>query len=198
MYPIPLQIDSHFRSLPVGRPIANMKVYLLDGDLEPVPIGITAEIHISGAGVARGYLNRPELTEEKFVPNPYSEGDRLYKTGDLGRYLHDGSIQFLGRADRQVNIQGLRIELGEIEAVLSQSELVIEAAVTVRENNLGETLVAFIVSSSQQVTVDQLRSYLEQELPSYMIPSTFILVDSFPLTILVLKTTLLNWEGIHY
>ncbi|WP_144866034.1 non-ribosomal peptide synthetase, partial [Hyella patelloides] len=183
MYQIPAQIDRRFKSLPVGNPIPNMKVYLLDRDLQPVPIGVTAEIHISGAGVAQGYLNRPELTAEKFVSNPYVPGERLYKTGDLGRYLSDGTVQFLGRVDRQVNIQGLRIELGEIEAVLSQHQLVQEAAVVVRENKLGETLAAYIVPSKvQKPTVEILRSYLQQKLPTYMIPGTFLFADNFPLT----------------
>ena len=183
LYKIPEQIDHRFKSLPVGSPIPNMRVYLLDGDLQPVQIGVAAEIHISGDGVAMGYLNRPELTAEKFVDNPYIKGERLYKTGDLGRYLSDGTLQFLGRVDRQVNIQGLRIELGEIEAVLSQSKLVVEAAVVVRENKLGETLAAYIVPSKiNPPTEEMLRNYLEQKLPSYMIPRTFIMVDSFPLT----------------
>ncbi|WP_319419097.1 amino acid adenylation domain-containing protein [Pleurocapsa sp. FMAR1] len=183
LYKIPEQIDHRFKSLPVGSPIPNMRVYLLDEDLQPVQIGVAAEIHISGDGVAMGYLNRPELTAEKFVENPFVKGERLYKTGDLGRYLSDGTLQFLGRVDRQVNIQGLRIELGEIEAVLSQSELVVEAAVVVRENKLGETLAAYIVSNkTYALTEEMLRNYLEQKLPSYMIPKAFIMVDSFPLT----------------
>ena len=182
VYQIPEQIDTGFKSLAVGRPIPNMRVYLLDSDLQPVPIGVAAEIHISGAGVALGYLNRPELTAEKFVANPYVAGERLYKTGDLGRYLSNGSIQFLGRIDRQVNIQGLRIELGEIEAVLLQYELVREAAVVVRENSLGETLAAYIVPGVERPTVEMLRNYLQQKLPTYMIPGTFTLVDAFPLT----------------
>ena len=191
VYQIPRDLECSFKSLPVGRPIPNMKVYLLDNQLQPVPIGVTAEIHISGAGVAKGYLNRPELTQAKFVDNPMpfqspidgEERQRLYKTGDLGRYLADGTIQFVGRADRQVNIQGLRIELGEIEAVLSQYELVQEAAVVVRANNLGETLAAFVVPSpSQQPTVEMLRHYLASKLPAYMIPNTFVFLDTFPMT----------------
>ena len=183
IYQIPQTLDRRFKSLPVGSPIPNMNVYLLDAKLEPVPIGIVAEIHISGAGVAQGYLNRSELTAAKFVPNPYVPGERLYKTGDLGRFLGDGSIQFLGRSDRQVNIQGLRIELGEIEAVLSQSDLVREAAVVVNRNNLGETLVAYIVPSiNEQPTGEVLRHYLKTKLPSYMIPNTFYLVKEFPQT----------------
>jgi aspartate racemase len=186
VYQFPEQINEGLKSLPVGHPISNMRVYLLDSDLQPVPIGVAAEIHISGAGVALGYLNRPELTAEKFVANPYVSGERLYKTGDLGRYLpalKDGSIQFLGRGDRQVNIQGLRIELGEIEAVLSQHELAQEVAVVVRENSLGETLAAYVVPSPvERPTVEMLRAYLQQKLPSYMIPGTFTFVDAFPLT----------------
>ena len=183
VYPIPERLDRRFKSLPVGRPIPNMRVYLLDERLQPVPIGVTSEIHISGRGVAQGYLNRPELTAEKFVPNPYVEGERLYKTGDLGRYLPDGSIQFLGRRDRQVNIQGLRIELGEIEAVLSQHPLVQEAAVVVRENRLGETLFAYIVPSiGSQPTIEMLRGYLLEKLPSYMIPNGFSFMEEFPQT----------------
>ncbi|PSB09960.1 non-ribosomal peptide synthetase [Pleurocapsa sp. CCALA 161] len=184
IYQIPAQIDRRFKTLPVGRPIPNMRIYLLNSYLQPVPIGVAAEIHISGAGVAQGYLNRLELTAEKFVDNPYVRGERLYKTGDLGRYLPDGSIQFLGRIDRQVNIQGLRIELGEIEAVLSQHQLVQETAVIIRENRLGETLCAYVVPNKiEQPTVEILRSYLQEKLPTYMIPGTFIFLDAFPLTI---------------
>ena len=182
VYPIP-DVELGFKSLPVGSPIPNMKVYLLDKNLQPVPIGVTAEIHISGAGVASGYLNRPELTQDKFIANPYVLRERLYKTGDLGRYLANGSIQFLGRSDRQVNINGLRIELGEIEAVLSQHPLVQEAAVVVGENKLGETILAYIVPSPKaRPTAAILRSYLLEQLPAYMIPRTFDLVSEFPLT----------------
>jgi thioesterase domain-containing protein/acyl carrier protein len=191
VYQIPEQIDCHFKSLPVGRPIPNMRVYLLDQGLQPAPVGVAAEIHISGQGVAKGYLNRPELTAERFISIPPQSplnkgglrGDRLYKTGDLGRYLADGSIQFLGRIDRQVNIQGLRIELGEIEAVLSQSPLVQETAIVVRENKLGKTLAAYVVpSKSKQPTVEELRNYLQEKLPAYMIPGSFIFMETFPLT----------------
>ena len=182
VYQIPQNRDRGFKFLPVGSPIPNMRVYLLDKRLQQVPIGVTAEIHISGAGVAKGYLNRPELTAEKFIDNPYLMRERLYKTGDLGRYLADGTVQFLGRADRQVNIQGLRIELGEIESVLSQSELVTEAAVVVRSNNLGEALAAYIVLNTDRQPTTELRSYLAEKLPAYMIPNTFTYVDAFPLT----------------
>ncbi len=207
IYPISGAIDC-VKSLPAGYPIANMKVYLLDQYLQPVPMGVAAEIHISGAGVAQGYLNRPKLTAQKFVANPYVPGERLYKTGDLGRRLSNGSTQFLGRVDRQVNIQGLRIELGEIEAVLSNHSLVQEAAVVVRENKLGETLAVYIVPSKVQQlleralkdtaphiahggdpqdrarppSVKMLRSYLLEKLPSYMVPGTWTFLAGFPLT----------------
>ena len=167
----------------MGYPIPNMKVYLLDQSLQPVPIGVAAEIHISGAGVALGYLNRSELTAEKFVANPYVAGERLYKTGDLGRRSHDGSIQFLGRVDRQVNIQGLRIELGEIEAVLSNHSLVQEAAVVVRQNKLGESLAVYVVPHKvAQPSIETLRSYLGEKLPTYMVPGAWSFLASFPLT----------------
>ncbi|MCC0175466.1 amino acid adenylation domain-containing protein [Waterburya agarophytonicola K14] len=191
VYHVPQQLDRSFKSLPVGSPIGNMRVYLLDEYLKPVPIGVVAQIHISGAGVAKGYLNRPELTAEKFIANPFVEGERLYKTGDLGRYLaalkdtasHNGSIQFLGRIDRQVNIQGLRIELGEIEAILSQNELIQEAAVVVRQNKLGETLAVYLVpTQTPPPSVEILTNYLRQKLPTYMIPQEFIFVDKFPVT----------------
>lgn len=183
IYSIPEAIDFGFKSLPVGYPIPNMKVYLLDQNLQPVPVGVAAEIHISGAGVAQGYLNRPKLTAEKFVANPYDVGERLYKTGDLGRRLSNGSIQFLGRVDRQVNIQGLRIELGEIEAVLSNHSQVQEAAVVVQENKLGESLAVFVVPNKlEQPSVDKLRNYLQEKLPAYMVPGTWSFLTSFPLT----------------
>ena len=183
VYHVPQQLDRSFKALPVGSPIGNMRVYLLDEYLKPVPVGVVAQIHISGAGVAKGYLNRPELTAEKFIANPFVEGERLYKTGDLGRYLPNGSIQFLGRMDRQVNIQGLRIELGEIEAILSQNELIQEAAVVVRQNKLGETLAVYLVSTQTlPPSIEILTDYLQQKLPTYMIPKEFIFVDKFPVT----------------
>jgi len=183
VYHVPKKLDSSLKSLPVGSPIGNMRVYLLDDYFKPVPIGVAAQIHISGDGVAKGYLNRPELTAEKFIENPFVKGERLYQTGDLGRYLKDGSIQFLGRIDRQVNIQGLRIELGEIEAILSQNELIQEAAVVVRKNKLGETLAVYLVSTkTPPPSVETLTSYLQEKLPTYMIPKEFIFVDKFPAT----------------
>jgi amino acid adenylation domain-containing protein len=171
-------------SPPIGRPIDNIQVYILDGDLQPVPIGVPGELHIGGAGLARGYLNRPELTAEKFIPNPFSQADsgRLYKTGDLVRYLPDGNIEFLGRIDQQVKIRGFRIELGEIEAVLSLHSQVREAVVIVRIEPAGKRLVAYIVPKSEPIATSELRSFLSDKLTEFMVPSAFVMLDSLPLT----------------
>jgi len=171
---------------PIGKPIANTQIYILDAHLQPVPVGVTGELHISGDGLARGYLNRPELTAEKFIPNPFS-GDpksRLYRTGDLARYLPDGNIEFLGRIDEQVKIRGYRIELGEIETALSQHPVVRRSVVMVREDSPGnKRLVAYVVLSQDQVsTASELRSFLREKLPEYMVPSGFVFLESLPLT----------------
>jgi amino acid adenylation domain-containing protein len=172
---------------PIGRPIANTQVYLLDAHLQLVPIGIPGEIYIGGAGLARGYLNRPELTAERFIPNPLSNepDSRLYKTGDLARYLPDGNIEFLGRIDHQVKIRGFRIELGEIEAVLSQHPDVQESLVISRSDVSGnQRLVAYIISNLELECTDfgSLRNFLKQKLPDYMVPSSFVFLNNFPLT----------------
>lgn len=172
--------------LPLGRPIANTQIYILDRHLQPVPIGVPGELHIGGAGLARGYLNRPELTGEKFILNPFSDepGARLYKTGDLVRYLPDGNIEFLGRIDNQVKIRGFRIELGEIEALLSQHSAVRETVVIAREDHPGDKrLVAYVIPHSDQVpAASELRSFLKEKLPDYMVPSAFVTLDAIPLT----------------
>ncbi|NEQ87161.1 MAG: AMP-binding protein, partial [Moorea sp. SIO2I5] len=173
---------------PIGRPVANTQIYLLDKHLQPVPIGVPGELYISGEGLARGYLNRPELTAEKFIPNPFksqnSYSERLYKTGDLARYLPDGNIEFLGRIDNQVKVRGFRIELGEIEALVSQHQGVREVVVVAREDEQGsKRLVAYTVLEPEQVpTITELRRFLEKKLPSYMIPSAFVTLDALPLT----------------
>jgi acyl-coenzyme A synthetase/AMP-(fatty) acid ligase/acyl carrier protein len=179
-------------SIPIGRPITNTQIYLLDEQLQPVPIGITGELYIGGDGLAQGYLNHPELTAEKFIPNPLGNepGTRLYKTGDLARYQPDGNIEFLGRLDDQVKIRGFRIELGEIEAVLNQHPAVREPAVIVQEDVPGDKhLVAYIVPNEQQATAvgaqslaPLLRQFLKEKLPSYMVPSAYVLLESLPLT----------------
>ncbi|MDZ8034016.1 amino acid adenylation domain-containing protein [Nostoc sp. DedSLP04] len=169
----------------IGRPIANTQIYLLNSHLQPVPIGVLGEIYIGGLGVAKGYLNRPELTAQKFIPNPFSDepNARLYKTGDLGRYLADGNIEFLGRLDRQVKIRGYRIELPEIEAVLNQHPAVQEAiAITQEDIDAHHRLIAYIVPKKEQVpTVDDLRSFLKNCLPEYMLPSMFVILKALPL-----------------
>ncbi|AFZ11271.1 amino acid adenylation domain protein [Crinalium epipsammum PCC 9333] len=188
-------------TVPLGRPIANTQIYLLDKHLQPVPIGVKGELYIGGTTVARGYLNRPELTREKFIPNLFNHsetsplkkggwGDRLYKTGDLARYLPDSNIEFLGRADNQVKVRGYRIELEEIAAVLSQYPDVSQAIVIQREDIPGDQrLVAYIVTNvetlyttSLQNSTSSLRDFLKAKLPDYMIPSAFVVLKSLPLT----------------
>ncbi|RME51351.1 MAG: non-ribosomal peptide synthetase, partial [Deltaproteobacteria bacterium] len=169
---------------PIGRPIANTQVYLLDGELNLVPIGVPGELYIGGAGLARGYLNRPDLTAERFIPNPFSErgGEVLYRTGDLGRYLPDGNIAFLGRIDEQVKIRGYRIELGEIEAVLARHPAVKESIVVVREMG-GKLLCAYVVPRPEaEVTEEALLEHLGRFLPDYMLPHAILFLDRLPLT----------------
>ncbi|MBP5974300.1 amino acid adenylation domain-containing protein [Brasilonema sp. CT11] len=177
-------------NLPIGRPISNTQIYILNSKLQPVPIGTTGELYIGGDGLARGYLNRPDLTEEKFIPNPFGNS-KLYKTGDLARYLPDGNIEFIGRVDNQVKIRGFRIELLEIEAVLSQHPDVSQAVVVAREEIPGDKrLVAYIVLNQKSEAMPAagfayattLKSFLEAKLPNYMVPATFMILDTLPLT----------------
>jgi arthrofactin-type cyclic lipopeptide synthetase C len=178
-------------SIPIGRPISNTQVYILDTCTEPVPIGVAGELYIGGAGVARGYLNRPELTAQRFVEDPFSAepGARMYKTGDLGRWLADGNIEFLGRNDFQVKIRGFRIELGEIESRLVECPDVREAVVMVCEDSPGDKrLVAYyttsLTSESKQgpLSAQRLRTHLSGSLPEYMVPSAYVRLESLPLT----------------
>jgi amino acid adenylation domain-containing protein len=178
----------------IGYPVANTQTYILDPHLQPVPVGVLGQLHIGGEGLARGYLNRPDLTVEKFIPNPFSKepGARLYKTGDLARYLPDGKIEFLGRIDHQVKIRGFRIELGEIEAVLSEHPQVRETVVLAREEDPGDPsaslmmdkqIVAYIISRKEQAcTINELRSFLRRKLPEAMVPTAFVFLDAFPRT----------------
>ncbi|MBI2998696.1 MAG: AMP-binding protein [Deltaproteobacteria bacterium] len=195
--------------VPIGRPIANAQVYILDHYLNPVPIGVCGELYIGGDGLARDYLNHPELTAETFIPHPLSDkpGARLYKTGDLARYLPDGNIEFIGRIDHQVKIRGFRIELGEIESVLDEHPAVRESVVIAREDapgdpsaplragpsaplrtgpsaplRTGKRLVAYVVPSGRPgPSVGKLREFLKERLPEYMIPSVFMFLEALPL-----------------
>jgi amino acid adenylation domain-containing protein len=170
----------------IGVPIPDLQLYVLDAHKSPVPIGVPGELYVGGDGLARGYLNRPELTAERFITNPFSpeSGARLYKTGDLARYRPDGTLEYLGRIDQQVKIRGFRIELGEIEAVLGQHPAVQQVVVLVREETPGDKrLVAYIVSRQRLGSpASELRSFLQRQLPEYMLPTTFVLLDALPLT----------------
>jgi len=174
------------RIVPIGFPVANTQMYILDGRLQPVPVGCTGELHIGGVQVARGYLNRSELTAEKFIPDPFSRepGDRLYKTGDLSRYMPDGSIEYLGRTDFQVKIRGLRIELGEIESLLLELDDISQCAVMLREDRAGDKrLAAYLVfEPGREATSAELRKFLLAKLPDYMVPHHFVKLDTMPLS----------------
>lgn len=172
-------------SVPIGRPIANTQVYVLDEHLQPVPAGIPGELYTGGDGLARGYLNRPELTAERFVPHPFSNDSnaRLYKTGDLVRWLPDGSLEFLGRIDQQVKIRGFRVELGEIEAVLGGHPGVRECVVIARQDTSGgKRLVAYVVGQQPAPAAGELRQFLHDRLPAYMLPAAFVFLESLPLS----------------
>ena len=173
-------------TLPLSQPIPNCRIYLLDSSLNPAPTGIPGEIHIGGSGVARGYLNRPDITAERFIPDPFSgeSGGRMYKTGDLAKFLPDGTVEFLGRKDHQVKIRGYRIELDEIQTVLSKHPNVRSAVLMVRDGGMDDKqLVAYVVPHDKDAsTSDELRSYLRHELPEFMIPATVLQLDEFPLT----------------
>jgi amino acid adenylation domain-containing protein len=173
-------------AVPIGRPIANTEFYILDDHLRPLPIGVAGQLYIGGAGLTRGYLNRADLTAQSFLPNPFGQkpGARLYKTGDLARYLADGNVEFLGRMDHQIKLRGFRIELGEIEAVLSEHREIVQSVVIAREETPGDKrLVAYVVSRDRATaTATELRAYLKEKLPEYMVPSAFVFLDAMPLT----------------
>nr|AGZ05277.1 McyC [Nostoc sp. 152] len=173
--------QSSHQIIPIGRPIANTQIYILDAHLQPVPIGIIGELHIGGYPLARGYLNQPELTAKKFIYNPFGNG-KLYKTGDLARYLPDGNIEFVGRIDHQVKLRGLRIELGEIESILDSHPQVAQTVAIVREDTVqNQQLVGYVAAKDQLLTPSDLRRFLQQKLPSYMIPSAFVILSDLPL-----------------
>jgi non-ribosomal peptide synthase protein (TIGR01720 family) len=184
-YPVEeIYIHPSSNTVPLGRPLANTQIYLLDSYYQPVPWGVIGEIYIGGNNVARGYINQPELTNERFIPNPFSSepNARLYKTGDLGRYQPDGNLEFLGRIDDQIKLNGYRIELGEIEAVLRQNSQVREVVVVGKEAHSGkQQLVAYIVTEGDLKPIE-LRDFLKQKLPEYMLPSQFVFLKALPLT----------------
>jgi aspartate racemase len=182
----PPEDNGALREVPIGRPINNVQVYILDAQLRPTPVGVPGELHIGGVGLVRGYHNRPALTAERFIPNPFAReggGARLYRTGDQARYLPDGQIEYVGRIDRQVKIRGFRVELGEIEFALAQHADVHEAVVVVLEDDPEQKrLAAYVVcSQGREPSVGELRRFLRERLPDYMVPSHFVFLDQFPL-----------------
>ena len=176
------KLESELTQLTIGRPLANECIYILDDNLNPVPVGVPGEIHIGGSGLAKGYFNKPQLTHQNFIADPFKSNQRLYKTGDLGRFLASGEIEYLGRTDNQVKIRGFRIECGEIEAVLKQLPAVNNALVTAVDINDDKHLAAYIVYHEQPLDDKSLREVHRQLLPDYMIPSYFITLDELPLT----------------
>jgi len=178
-------VDAKGREIKIGRPFSNVEVYVLDQQLEPAPVGVAGELYIGGAGVARGYVKCPDETAERFVPHPYSAcgGERLYRTGDLVRYREDGELEYIGRRDEQVKLRGYRIELGEIEAVVESHPDVRQALVMVRDE---QQLVAYVVAESwlgsEHEMVAELRPFLRERLPEYMVPQRWVMLDQVPLT----------------
>lgn len=175
--------EDNLKSIPIGKPILNYRIYILNRDNQLLPIGVPGEICISGAGVARGYLNNPELTAEKFVPNPFVTGELMYRTGDLGKWLPDGNLEFLGRDDEQIKIRGFRVEPGEIEYRLLEHEAVAEAIVLPVETPDGMKHLAAYIKPRRDVRSSELREYLGKKLPDYMIPSFFYRIDRVPMTV---------------
>jgi amino acid adenylation domain-containing protein len=184
--PSPHSAEEASASIPIGRPIANTQVHILDRDLNPVPEGASGELHIGGIGLARGYLNQPQLSAEKFIVNPFSKdpGARLYKTGDMARRLPNGEIEFLGRSDDQVKIRGFRVEVVEVESALAQHPGVQEAVIVAKDDGAGgKQLVAYVVPVRRRgPPVLELRNFLRERLPDYMVPSAFLTLDTLPLT----------------
>ncbi len=180
------RLESDRSTVSIGRPIANTQFYILDEYLQPLPVGVAGQLYIGGAGLTRGYLNRADLTAASFVPNPFSEkpGARLYRSGDLARYLPDGNVEFLGRMDHQIKLRGFRVEPGEIESILNEHAGILQSVVLAREDAPGDKrLVAYVVASNRAAaTANELRAYLKEKLPEYMLPSAFVFLNALPLT----------------
>jgi len=174
-------VKSH-NTVPIGKPIANMRAYILDSNDKPQPVGVPGELCLTGVGLARGYLGKPELTAQKFVPNPWETNETMYRTGDLAMWLPDGNIEFLGRIDNQVKIRGYRIELDEIEGQLLNYEYISEATVTVSEDESGDKYLCAYISGNSELEVSDIREYLSKQLPEYMVPSFILQVDEIPRT----------------
>ncbi|WP_081481590.1 non-ribosomal peptide synthetase [Paenibacillus elgii] len=170
------------KTIPIGRPIPNHRVYIVDPAGSLLPVGVAGELCMGGEGLARGYLNRPELTEEKFVANPFAPGERMYRTGDLARWLPDGNIEYIGRKDEQVKIRGYRIEIGEVESQILKVESVQEAIVVAREDEAGQKQLCAYFVAERELTVSELRAVLSGELPGYMVPACFVQLERMPLT----------------
>ncbi|SMO96628.1 amino acid adenylation domain-containing protein, partial [Flavobacterium nitrogenifigens] len=173
--------NKEYKTIPIGKPLSNTQIYILDDSFRPLPIGVTGKVYISGAGLSRGYQNRAELTQEKFILNPFIEGERMYDTGDLGRWLLDGNIEYIGRKDQQVKIRGFRIELEEIEtAILQYSQDLKQVVVEAKESNHEKVLIAYF-TASESIDKSELRAYLQGKLPDYMVPGFYIELDELPL-----------------
>ena len=186
LYSLPAQTGGDRRT-PIGQPVRNYDVYLLDRNLQPVPVGVPGELHIGGVGLARGYVSRPDMTAERFIPHPHNSrrGERLYRTGDIARWLSDGNIEYIGRADHQVKVRGYRIELGEIETALDTHEAVREAVAVAREDTAGggKRLVCYcVMEDGAQFNAAELREHLRTRLPDYMVPAAVVLLEEMPLT----------------
>ena len=176
------EIDEKADTIPIGSPLANTSVLIMDEAGKLVPIGVPGELCIAGDGLSKGYLNREELTAEKFIPHPFIPGERLYKTGDLAKWLPDGNIEFIGRIDHQVKIRGFRIELGEIESRLEMHEDINETIVTVREDGENRPYICAYITAKREISLDELKGFLGEKLPDYMIPAYFVNMDKLPLT----------------
>ena len=167
--------------MPIGTPIANTVIYILDRYMNPVPVGVPGEIYISSPGVARGYHNKDDITAGSFVPNPFRPGDRLYKTGDQARWMRDGIIEYIGRVDHQVKIRGYRIEPGEIATLLSTMQGITECTVIDRRDKTGDLYLAAYYVAGAEIPVQEIKSFLKDRLPDYMVPSRFMRLESMPL-----------------